>query len=282
MDKLKWLLPVLFLLLVFGCDKKEEPAATDVPAQEKESVAPKEQPKPKVVKDVNLPFIKPEQPRVAKLRRGEKPIKYRDVNDIYILPLEVTASKATLALLGGGIKKIVDSSGENLLSEKFVQIQVQPFEPGDKTLRFNMLTPKPKKENATLAEISGTLWYLRMLYFKNIDTGVIDFAEGTSIKGIRGKIGTIRMDKTQRTIFRIEVTEYPAAIKDIEFWSEDGRILDIERVGSGGRPRHNVSYLIYSTAPKEPLPAKGRITLRLAKQVKEENFDFKAVNIVLD
>ena len=282
MDKLKWILPVLFVLLVFGCDKKEEPAATDVQAQEKESVAPKEQPTPKVVKDVNLPFIKPVPPRVAKLRSGEKPEKYRDANDIYTLPLEVKASKATLAVSGGRVKKIVSSSGENLLSGKSRRIYALPFELGDKTIRFNVLTAKPEKENTTLAEISGTLRYLRMLYFKNIDTGVIDFAEGTSIKGVRGKIGTIRLDKTQRTIFRLEVKEHPAAIKDIEFWSEDGRMLDIEQVGSGGRLRDKVSYLIYATAPQEPLPAKGQITLRLAKQVKEEKIDFKAVNIVLD
>ena len=126
------------------------------------------------------------------------------------------------------------------------------------------------------------LWYLRMLYFKNVDTGVISFTEGTSIKGTRGKIGSIRTDNTQRTVFRLEFPENPKAIKDVEFWSEDGRKLDIERIGYGGRREGNIAYIIYATAPKEPLPAKGRITLRLAKQVKEESFDFKAVNIVLD
>ena len=151
MDKLKWLLPALFLLLVFGCDKKEEPVATDVQVQEKESVAPKEPPKPKVVKDVNLPFIKPEPPRVAKLRRGEKPEKFKDANDIYALPLEVKASKATLALLGGKVKRIVGRNGENLLPEKSMGIHTLPFEPGDKTIRFNVLTAKQEKENTTLS-----------------------------------------------------------------------------------------------------------------------------------
>ncbi len=282
MDKLKWLLPALFLLLIFGCDKKEEPVATDVQVQEKESVAPKEQPKPKVAEDVNLPFIKPVPPRVAKLRRGEKPEKFKDANDIYILPLEVKASKSTLAVLGGKVKRIVGSNGENLLPEKFMGIRTMPFKPGDKTIRFSVLTAKQEKENTTLAEISGTLWYLRMLYFKNIDTGLIDFAEGVSFKGTGGKIGSIRMNKRQRTVLKLEFSEHPAAIKNLEFWSEDGSKLDIERIGSGGRHKGNISYLIYATAPKEPLPAKGRITLRLAKQVKEEKFDFKAVNIVLD
>ncbi len=282
MDKLKWILPVLFLLLAFGCDKKEEPAAADVQVQEKESVAPKEQPKPKVVKDVNLPIIKPVPPRAAKVRSGEKPEKYKDANDIYILPLEVKASKATLAISGGKVKKIVSSSDENLLSEELMGIYSLPFEPGDKTIRFNVLTAKPKKENTTLAEISGTLWYLRMLYFKNVDTGLIDFAEGTSIKGTSGKIGSIRMNNRQRTVLRLEFSEHSAAIKDIEFWSEDGSKLDIERIGYGGKRKGNIAYLIYATAPKEPLPAKGRITLRLAMQVKEQEFDFKAVNIALD
>ena len=282
MDKLKWILPILFLLLAFGCDKKEEPAATDVPVQEKESVAPKEQPKPKVAEDVNLLFIEQIPPRVAKLRSGEKPEKLKDANDIYVLPLEVKASKATLAVSDGRVKKIVGSNGENLLLKKHIKTYILPFEKGDKTIRFNVLTAKPKKEDTTLAEISGTLRYLRMLYFKNVDSGVISFTEGTSIKGTRGKIGTIRTDNTQRTVFRLEFSEHPKAIKDVEFWSEDGSNLDIVRAGQGGRSKGNVSYLIYATAPKEPLPAKVRITLRLAKQVKEEKIDFKAVNIVLD
>ena len=260
---------MIFIMIVIavtaGCKQKES-----------EPVAKTEDVKTEVVKteDVKTEDVKT---ATATLRKDKLPQKIVGTGDIYMLPLEIRTPKTALQTITGRVKKVVSDQGKNLLpaEDKFHQILFKVFKGDEKTIRFDVLTVKPE-EGEIIKEVSGTLEYWASENIKKIDTGLIEFADGTPIKGTNGTIKSIRTDRQGRKIVMLEFDPPLASIRGAEFYSDRQVKLKATRIGASELTKRKVRPVYMFD---DPLPAKGRIVLRIAQDTKSEKIDFKAVNI---
>jgi len=224
---------------------------------------------------------------IAKIPYVKFTHNYGRRDDKYNLLLMVKLPREVLAVTGGTIQKVTTGANKSLLpeSKRHRRLLFPKLREDKKTVVFKVTMRNPEKPEEFLKEISGTLEYLTSDGTKQIDTGLIDFKAGTKIEEIEAVIESIEADNNRPGWNRLGLGLGPLPLQAIltaEFYSSDGRKLDVDKAGSQtvrilARVNSSVFYVM-----EGDWPPKGRIVLKVAQNVTTNKLGFRAVNISLD
>ncbi|MEN8127544.1 MAG: HEAT repeat domain-containing protein [Planctomycetota bacterium] len=219
----------------------------------------------------------------AEIGTVDFPGMYGKKDDGYKIPLVVELPTPALSVSGGVIESVTTAGGESLLPEDKWDQRAHFPEIGEdnKTVEFSIQIRNPEKEKELIKEIVGSLEYLTSEGTQTVDTGLIDFKEGTKIGEIGAAIGSIKPDdwNENQITLGLNVGQLPPdAILSFEFYSSDGQKLDVTKSGYEG---FNDAYTIHFNIDGS-WPEKGRIVLEITTNLKEHTIGFMVSNISLD
>ena len=222
-------------------------------------------------------------PLIAKIAKVDFPGMYGNQGDTYTLPLEIKLPNPVLAVAQGLLEEVITDDDQSLLPEEQWNRTIYFPELKDdmRTVEFAVEILNPKTEKTLINEIRGSLGYFTAQGSQELDTGLIDFNQGTEIQEIQVTIGTIQADENQpgwtAVQLQLDETHYEAILSATFFDSDDQQLQSRKSAwGSDG----DVRFVTYSI--EGDLPTSGRIVLEVAKNLVQHEISFKAENISLD
>jgi hypothetical protein len=148
-----------------------------------------------------------------------------------------------------------------------------------KAVVFEVSLSLPGKEVKGLAELTGTLVYLKSNGTKKIDLGMMDFVEGaqSEVKGF--SIRSIRPAWNKKnTELELKANLLIGAVKSTKFFREDGTEIEVSQSGHSST-RDKIMELNYKTKGK--FPPRGRIILEVLDNPTKHEIHFELKNISL-
>jgi hypothetical protein len=216
--------------------------------------------------------------RLSDYARGIMPLGQRDG---YTLSLIAELPVPVIKVPSGKIEKAVTDTGKDLLPKDQWSRKIRfPTLAGDsKTVVFDVELLLPDEGAKGLEEVSGTLEYLTASGSKEVNLGVIALEVGAKGAAYGAVISSVEADPWQKnaTMLGLSLDLPDEAIRSVEFYTDDGAKLDINRRGSGFIG--GTTTLRFSV--KGQLPKSARVVLNIFDELKKEQIPFRIRNISL-
>jgi len=184
----------------------------------------------------------------------------------YTLSLILELPDPNLIVVQGQVKKAVTDTGQNILPEGNRETSFPELSKGSKSAVFEVNLSLPDKDTKAIAELSGTLGYLKSDGTKKIDLGIMDFKENarSKVEGFSiNSIGVKSWDK-KNSRMDLKVNLLRGHLKSTKFYREDGTEFEVSQ--SGGSYSQDRQYDInYNT--KGEFPPRGRIVMEVIDEV---------------
>lgn len=218
--------------------------------------------------------------RYSNSKREIRPLN--EFKNGYTLSLILDLPEPNLILAKGHVEKANTDTGQNILSEPEYNRETSfPVLSKDgNTAVFSVNLSVPDKEAKGIAELSGTLGYLKSTGTKKIDLGIMEFVDGAesqvegfyiqSVKTYRWNRGNSEVD--------LHVDLLRGHLISTRFYREDGTEIKISPNGrsySGGE----LFSISYTTRGK--FPPKGRIVFEVIDEITRHEINFSLTNISL-
>jgi len=197
----------------------------------------------------------------------------------YTLSLIIELPEPNLTVVQGQVTKAVTDTGQNILPEKKRETSFPELSKDGGAAVFEINLSLPDKKVKAIAELSGTLGYLKSAGTKQIDLGLMDFKAGTKsqVEGFSISSAGLSWNKRNGTI-GLKVGLLRGHLKSTKFYREDGTELEVSQNG--------ISYsedklLDIGYMTEGPLPPRGRIVLEVIDEPTKHEISFTLTNISL-
>ncbi|HUV65587.1 MAG TPA: hypothetical protein VMW24_16940, partial [Sedimentisphaerales bacterium] len=184
-----------------------------------------------------------------------------------------------LTVVQGQVIKAVTDTGQDILPEKKRETSFPELSKDGRAAVFEINLLLPGKDAKAIAELSGTLGYLKSAGTKQIDLGLMDFKAGTKsqVEGFSISSAGLSWNKRNGTI-GLKVGLLRGHLKSTKFYREDGTELEVSQNG--------ISYsedklLDIGYMTEGPLPPRGRIVLEVIDEPTKHEISFTLTNISL-
>ena len=243
------------------------------------------------VERVTAPTVSsvPAKPGTVKVG-GVRLIRYQD-RERQIRPLQQFKKGYTLSLIlelpdpnlivvKGQAKKAITDTGQDILPERNRETSFPVLSKDGNAAVFEINLSIPNKDVKAIAELSGTLGYLKSAGTRKIDLGIMDFKEDTRspVEGFSIRsVGVKNWDK-EHSQMDLEVNLLRGHLKSAKFYREDGTQIE---VSSGGISFSGDELLGISYRTKGEFPQRGRIVFEVIDKITKHEISFKLTNISL-
>ncbi|MGB2863655.1 MAG: hypothetical protein WBC05_10060 [Sedimentisphaerales bacterium] len=198
----------------------------------------------------------------------------------YTLSLILELPDPNLIVVQGQVKKAITDTGQDILPEGNRETSFPALSKGGNAAVFEVNLFLPDKDAKAIAELSGTLGYLKSAGTKKIDFGIMDFkkdarskVEGFSINSI----GVKSWDKKHSQI-NLKVNLLRGHLKSTKFYREDGTEFEVSQTG-GSYSEDRQLDIHYNT--KGEFPPRGRIVMEVIDEITKHEISFTLTNISL-
>jgi hypothetical protein len=205
---------------------------------------------------------------------------FNEFDKRYTLSLILDLPEPNLIPTKGRVEKAITDTGENILSENNRETSFPKLSKDGNTAVFEINLSAPSKDAKAISEISGTLEYSKSTETKNIDLGLMEFADGVRswVKGF--SITSIRNNSWDRenTEMELDVDLPRGYLISTKFYNEDGSEIEVSKSGGAFSEKEilDVRYKV-----KGKFPPKGRIVLEVIDDAIKHEINFKLTNVSL-
>lgn len=198
----------------------------------------------------------------------------------YTLSLILELPEPNLIVTKGQVEKAITDTGQDILIGHKKETSFPELSKDSKTAVFEVELSVPDDDAKGLAELSGTLGYLKSAGTKTIDLEIMDFKDGakSKIEGFSIKsIGVSSWDK-KLTIMNLKVDLLRSHLVSTKFYREDGTEIEVSSGGISfsGDELHDINY-----STKGEFPPRGRIVFEVIDKITKHEIKFKLTNISL-
>ncbi|MBN2182921.1 MAG: hypothetical protein JW715_13500 [Sedimentisphaerales bacterium] len=216
--------------------------------------------------------------RYSDIQRNIIPLHQFDKG--YTLSLILDLPEPNLILAKGRLEKAITDTGQNILPEGKQETSFPELSKDGNTAVFEVNLSIPDEKAKGIAELSGTLWYLKSAGTKTIDLGLMEFVEGAKSQVEGFSIQSIETHSWSpgRTEMDLKVDLLRGHLISTKFYREDGTEIE---VSSGGTSFTENRLLDVGYQVKGKFPPKGRIVLEVIDQITKHEIKFSLKNISL-
>lgn len=197
----------------------------------------------------------------------------------YTLSLILELPEPNLTVVQGQVIKAVTDTGQNILSEKKRETSFPELSKDGGAAVFEINLLLPDKEAKAIAELSGTLGYLKSGGTKEIDLGLMDFKKGTKSKVDGFSISSVGLSRDRQDGYMdLNVDLLRGRLKSTKFYEEDGTELEVSQTGGSysGDQQLDIRYTKAGSFPR-----RGRIVLEVIDELTKHEISFTLTNISL-
>lgn len=220
---------------------------------------------------------------------GVRLIRYQD-HERNIRPLNEFEKGYTLSLIlelpdpncivvQGQIEKAMTDTGQDILPKTKRETSYPELSKDGRAAVFEVDLSLPEKEAKAIAELSGTLGYLKSAGSKKIDLGLMDFKKDakSKVKGFYIRSVGVSRDR-EDGYMDLNVDLLRGRLKSTKFYREDGTELEVFQTGGSysGDDQLDIRY-----TKKGPFPPKGRIVMEVIDEITKHEISFTLTNISL-
>ncbi len=200
----------------------------------------------------------------------------------YTLSLILDLPEPNLILTKGRVNKAITDTGQNILAEPEHDRETSfpELSKDGNTAVFSVNLSVPDKEAKGIAELSGTLGYIKSTGTKTIDLGIMEFVDGAKSQVEGFSIQSVRTNKWNhgKSEIDLNVDLLRGHLVSERFYREDGTEIVVSSSGGSisGDRRLGIAY---TTNGK--FPPKGRIVLEVIDGITRHEINFSLKNISL-
>jgi len=198
----------------------------------------------------------------------------------YTLSLILELPDPNLIVIQGQVKKAITDTGQIILPERNRETSFPVLSKDGKAAVFEVNLSVPDKDAKAIAELSGTLGYLKSAGTKKIDLGVMDFKKDarSNVEDISiSSVGVNSWDK-EHSQMDLKVNLLRGHLKSTKFYREDGTEFEVSQSG-GSYTEDRLLDINYET--KGEFPPRGRIVIEVIDEITKHEIPFTLINISL-
>jgi len=198
----------------------------------------------------------------------------------YTLSLILELPDPNLIVVQGQVKKAITDTGQDILPEGNRETSFPALSKGGNAAVFEVNLSLPDKDAKAIAELSGTLGYLKSAGTKKIDLGIMDFKEDarSDVEGFSiNSIGVKSWDE-EHSQMNLKVNLLRGHLKSTKFYREDGTEFEVSQ--SGGSYNEDRQFDIHYNTKGE-FPPRGRIVFEVIDEITKHEISFTLTNISL-
>lgn len=214
----------------------------------------------------------------SNLDTGVRPFNY---DKGYTLSLIGELSGTVVRFKEGRVLSAVADNGDDLLpkGQRDREILFPTLSKDKSTVVFDVILLVPKSHIKGLGEVSGEFIYEVAHATKTVDLGILKLKSGSKGRELGAFIASIEESKWVKGSYelKLKVKTYKQYIKEIQFFDEDGKRLEVE--GPGHTQADGT--LILKFRYKTKFPPKAHIVIEMYDKLQEYTISFKLNNISL-
>lgn len=215
--------------------------------------------------------------QLVKYTDEERGIRHLHSSNGYTLSLVLELPEPNLPITHGRLETAITDTNESLQERS--SISFPRLSKDGKAVVFEVSLSLPGKEVKGLAELSGTLVYLKSNGTKKIDLGLMDFKEGATSDVKVFSIRSINPSWNKKdTKMELKANFLIGAVKSTTFYREDGTEMKVSPSGYSST-RDRIMELYYEI--KGEFPPRGRIVFEVLDNPTKHEIHFELRNISL-
>ena len=219
--------------------------------------------------------------RLIRYQDREREIKpLHEFEKGYTLSLILELPDPNLIVVKGQVKKAITDTGQDILPERNRETSFPVLSKDGNAAVFEVDLSVPDKDAKAIAELSGTVGYLKSAGTKEIDLGIMDFKEDTpsAVEGFSIRSVGVRSWDKERSEMELRVNLLRGHLVSTKFYREDGTQIE---VSSGGISFSGDKLLDIGYRTKGEFPPRGRIVFEVIDKITKHEIEFKLTNISL-
>ena len=198
----------------------------------------------------------------------------------YTLSLILELPDPNLIVVQGQEKKAITDTGQDILPEGNRETSFPELSKGGNTAVFEVNLSLPDKDAKAIAELCGTLGYLKSAGTKKIDLGIMEFKKDTrsNVEGFSISSVSVKSWDKEHSQMSLKVNLPRGHLKSTKFYREDGTEFEVSQSG-GSYSEERLLSIHYNK--KGEFPPRGHIVMEVIDEITKHEISFTLTNISL-